>query len=472
MERADKGLAFMLQYENVAWYDSGEVRILDRRVYPRKVEFVVCRTHQEVAQAITDMVTQSAGPYTAAAMGMALAAHECRNMASDKQLEYLANAAYTISHARPTTVARMTLIVEGSLGAAKQAILEGKDVAQAIVTKLTELGVDLGKSTYYQQMVAASKLPQYLPELKAAIPELANATLPVINFSFLGIDLSAIPSFKFWTITTLPALGLFLVPIVSGASNWFSMWISQKLNASVSTNAKGEKDAMADTAAGTMKGMMLTMPLISIYIGFTMPAAISVYWVAQALVTVLQELILTKHYRKVYDAEDAIKQQKAAEAAALEAEKERVRAERRAANPDGIVDNTSKKKLKSREKAERGPAIEGKLTPEEREALRQKKARSGDPDRPYSRGRAYAPSRYAKDGTERIFEETEMPEAPEAPQDGADAPLQDEAAKALSAEAAQEASSEAPQAEQAVAADAAEQDADAPAETNQEETGA
>ena len=39
MERADKGLAFMLQYENVAWYDSGEVRILDRRVYPRKVVY-------------------------------------------------------------------------------------------------------------------------------------------------------------------------------------------------------------------------------------------------------------------------------------------------------------------------------------------------------------------------------------------------------------------------------------------------
>ena len=44
MERADKGLAFMMQYENVAWYDSGEVRILDRRVYPRRVDFVTCRT--------------------------------------------------------------------------------------------------------------------------------------------------------------------------------------------------------------------------------------------------------------------------------------------------------------------------------------------------------------------------------------------------------------------------------------------
>ena len=72
--RADEGLAFLLQYENVAWYDAGEVRILDRRVYPAKTEFVTCRTHGEVAQAIRDMVTQSAGPYTAAAMGMALAA--------------------------------------------------------------------------------------------------------------------------------------------------------------------------------------------------------------------------------------------------------------------------------------------------------------------------------------------------------------------------------------------------------------
>ena len=46
--RADEGLAFMLQYENVAWYDAGEVRILDRRIYPAKIEFVRCKTHVEV----------------------------------------------------------------------------------------------------------------------------------------------------------------------------------------------------------------------------------------------------------------------------------------------------------------------------------------------------------------------------------------------------------------------------------------
>ena len=85
MERADKDLAFLLQYENVAWYEDGKVRILDRRIYPAKIEFVTCISHTEVAQAITDMVTQSAGPYTAVPMGMALAAFECRGKSGAEQ---------------------------------------------------------------------------------------------------------------------------------------------------------------------------------------------------------------------------------------------------------------------------------------------------------------------------------------------------------------------------------------------------
>ena len=89
MQRADHDLAFMLQYENIAWYEDGKVNILASRIYPARIEFVTCHTHQEVAQAITDMVTQSAGPYTAVPMGMALAAHECRGRTAAEQMEYL-----------------------------------------------------------------------------------------------------------------------------------------------------------------------------------------------------------------------------------------------------------------------------------------------------------------------------------------------------------------------------------------------
>ena len=75
MERMDNGMPFLLKYENVAWYDSGKVRILDRRVFPERC-FVECETYQEVRQAVADMVTQSTGPYAAVAMGMVLAARQ------------------------------------------------------------------------------------------------------------------------------------------------------------------------------------------------------------------------------------------------------------------------------------------------------------------------------------------------------------------------------------------------------------
>ena len=85
MERMDQNMPFLLRYENVAWYENGKVRILDRRVFPTEVRFVECETYQEVRQAIADMVTQSAGPYTAVGMGMALAAWQVRGEAKEKQ---------------------------------------------------------------------------------------------------------------------------------------------------------------------------------------------------------------------------------------------------------------------------------------------------------------------------------------------------------------------------------------------------
>lgn len=133
MVRADENLAFMLQYENIAWFEDGEVRILDRRIYPAKTEFVVCRSYVEVAQAITDMVTQSAGPYTAAPMGMALAAWQCRDMGKQHKMAFLRQAADTITNARPTTAKRMGTLCKACLQVAEKAMKEERDVSQAIV---------------------------------------------------------------------------------------------------------------------------------------------------------------------------------------------------------------------------------------------------------------------------------------------------------------------------------------------------
>lgn len=125
MVRGDEELAFLLRYENIAWYEDGAVRILDRRIYPIRVEYVICHRHEEVAQAIADMVTQSGGPYTAAAMGMALAAWEARELEEASYLPYLEKAAYTLSHARPTTVERMKQVTARALGVISREMAAG-----------------------------------------------------------------------------------------------------------------------------------------------------------------------------------------------------------------------------------------------------------------------------------------------------------------------------------------------------------
>src|SRR3954449_10543486 len=71
------------------------VRILDRRVFPFERVWVTCRSVEDVAKAIEDMVTQSLGPPFAAAGGMVLAARS-------GQLDTVREAARRLVATRPT----------------------------------------------------------------------------------------------------------------------------------------------------------------------------------------------------------------------------------------------------------------------------------------------------------------------------------------------------------------------------------
>lgn len=160
MDRQDHGLAWMLQYENVAWYDEGKVEILDRRIYPIDVKKVVCKTHGEVAGAIRDMVTQSEGPYIACGMGMALAAHECSGRSEADQIAYLEEAAKTIQNARPTTSARMRLINEACIDAARKALRFGiSDASEAV----RDYVLDFTNRRYEGKAKAAAYLVEKFP---------------------------------------------------------------------------------------------------------------------------------------------------------------------------------------------------------------------------------------------------------------------------------------------------------------------
>ena len=274
-----------------------------------------------------------------------------------------------------------------------------RSISEAIVAFLQASGENLGKNAYYAQLAAAGHIGDYMEELKS-LAVTANANLQAMNFQFLGIDLAAIPTFRFWDCEGWSEIGLFLIPVVSAGLQAVSMWISQKMNNQVATNADGEQDVdAAKTANQTNATMMLMMPLMSLWIGFSMPAAISIYWIAQAVFGAIQDYFLTVHFRKVYDEEDAIRQELAAKRRAEEDEKERQRALRREQNPDGITDNISKKKLKQQEKEAAAAAAreyEAKKNPAAASEKEEKKPLSGDASRPYAKGRAYDPNHYGK----------------------------------------------------------------------------
>jgi len=273
-------------------------------------------------------------------------------------------------------------------------------------------GLISANNTYYEQLIAASRLPEIADQLKTLIPEISERTLQGLNFSFLGIDLAAIPQYNIFAsdwVWNWEHIGAFLLPVLSAGSQMITMLISQKVNNSLVTNEKGVQDTDAaknSQTNQTSKVMLYMMPIMTIFIGFGVPAALSLYWLIQGVVSTVSDMYLTKKFRKEYDAEDAIRLQKAMEAELAELEKERVRAERRAANPDGITENTSKKKLQQKQQKEQEAAKAAakkeynakrgiyEEEPEEKQVM------SGIPERPYCKGRNYDPYRYASDITE------------------------------------------------------------------------
>ena len=287
---------------------------------------------------------------------------------------------------------------------------ETLDVTGQIMNVIKDAMPDLipQSSSFYEQMIVAPKLPelaQELPALKDIAIANADTLAKGVDFSFLGINLASIPHFNIfaWDSYGWKNFGLVLIPLLSAASQVLSMFLSQKMNNSLVTNEKGLEDketAKNSQANQTSKTMMWISPLMSLWIGFTVPAALSLYWLAQGLVTTLTDLYLTKKYRKIYDEEDAERLKKHLAAEALEAEKEKLRAQRRAENPDGITANTSKKKLqqakqKEEEAAKAAAAREyaaKKGMPVEEKP--EKTVMSGIPSRPYCKGRNYDPNRY------------------------------------------------------------------------------
>ncbi len=153
------------------------------------------------------------------------------------------------------------------------------NMPSAQIKALTEaIGDALPKTSTYEQF----NLINYLKTTDVSLyynhaPSLENITLP--DFSIGAFDLSQNPSFS-------PINWLVVIPILTFVVMIASQYIMKKF-----TYQSPENEAAQNNMS--MKIMTWTMPLLSVYFEFQMPAVIGVYWVFRNILSTLQRILLS-----------------------------------------------------------------------------------------------------------------------------------------------------------------------------------
>ena len=112
-------------------------------------------------------------------------------------------------------------------------------------------------------------------------PEIANQ-LGTISFNFFGINLTQSPKFSFDIFHE--AQLIWVMPLLAFASQMLTSWLSMRMQKKLNPEAP------------SMAGMMLTMPLISLFIGFTLPGGVTFYWACSSLIGGFIQLAVQNFY--------------------------------------------------------------------------------------------------------------------------------------------------------------------------------
>ncbi len=151
----------------------------------------------------------------------------------------------------------------------------------------------------------------------------------LVNCDFLGLDLSVTPS-AVWST----AFWVLIIPLLSGATSFLLSWLSQKMSPA--------QQAAGDQAnGGSMKLMLYMMPIMSIWIAFSFPTGLGLYWLVSNLLGILQLFVLHWMYNpKKVEAEVQAK---------IAAEKQRDKEKRAAAAEKKAMAVQGKKKKKKQQ---------------------------------------------------------------------------------------------------------------------------
>lgn len=135
-------------------------------------------------------------------------------------------------------------------------------------------------------------LADKFPDLTNLIDSTKNS-LTHLN-TFLGINIAETPGSMFMTATKNFSIGLIIVALAIPVLSGLSQWISAKLMQQATSTGNDDDNPMA----AQMKTMMNVMPLISVFMCFSMPAGLGIYWIASAVVRTIQQLVINRFLSK------------------------------------------------------------------------------------------------------------------------------------------------------------------------------
>lgn len=100
-------------------------------------------------------------------------------------------------------------------------------------------------------------------------PAIAKA-LESINFEFFGINLTQTPNFSFNIFKDFQTI--WIMPIIAFGAQILSSLLSMAMQKKINPDAP------------SMNSMLLMMPLISLFIGFSLPGGVTFYWACSSLI--------------------------------------------------------------------------------------------------------------------------------------------------------------------------------------------
>ncbi len=162
----EANLPLLVRRAGMAEWDEGLVRILDRRALPLTEKYLECRSTEEVAMAIEEMVIQGAFSLSiAAGYGLALAA-----TARQGDLSTIRAGADRLLKTRPTGLALQRMI-EACMQRAEAAILSGSRADEAIVATVDAAAATLARQGWKTGQRAAALLEDGTSILTHCFPD-------------------------------------------------------------------------------------------------------------------------------------------------------------------------------------------------------------------------------------------------------------------------------------------------------------